>query len=393
MRKFFLKRHIVFCCYVIVALGASLQLYLLSPNVAIAPPYTLYNNYVIFRQSFYHLIAGHNLYIFYDTEHWDLYKYSPTFALLMGLLVKLPDIVQLTIWNTANALLLYVAIRQLPYSNRTLSVLLWFVLLELLTSMQNSQSNALMAGLMIGTYCMFEKGMIKAAAFLVVMAALIKIYGAVVFCLFLFYPGKRRFIAWCVILATGMAALPLLVTPLHTLLWQYHNWAQMMIADEASCMGISVMGWLHTWFGAGESVRPFVNIVGIAMFLLPFTRWRLYKKDAYKLLMLAHMLVWVVIFNHKAESATYVIVMVGIGIWYFLRKRGRGCKVLLWTVFIFTSLSSTDIFPPYIHEHIFIPYVIKAVPCILAWVVIMAEILTIKEATLNLASYKLHGEL
>jgi len=44
--------------------------------------YSHYNNYIIFKQSFYHLIAQKDLYIHYPQEQYDLFKYPPTFALL-----------------------------------------------------------------------------------------------------------------------------------------------------------------------------------------------------------------------------------------------------------------------------------------------------------------------
>ena len=45
--------------------------------------YTHYNNYIIFKQSYFHLIENKDLYTLYPNEHWDYYKYSPTFSLLM----------------------------------------------------------------------------------------------------------------------------------------------------------------------------------------------------------------------------------------------------------------------------------------------------------------------
>lgn len=46
-----------------------------------------YNNYVIFKMSFPHLVNNEDLYIVQPEEHWDLYKYTPTFAVLFrGLL-------------------------------------------------------------------------------------------------------------------------------------------------------------------------------------------------------------------------------------------------------------------------------------------------------------------
>jgi hypothetical protein len=45
---------------------------------------------------------------------------------------------------------------------------------------------------------------------------------------------------------------------------------------------------------------------------------------------------------------------------------------------VFTCLSFTDIFPPFIKEHFVRPYAIKAVPCIILWVVLIYQLLTLK---------------
>ena len=104
----------------------------------------------------------------------------------------------------------------------------------------------------------------------------------------------------------------------------------------------------------------------------------MYKEAVFKMLILASMLIWVVIFNHKAESPTYIIAVAGVGIWYFATPRAGWRTILLFTVLVFTSLSNTDLFPPYIKEHFFMPYTIKAVPCIIAWGVVFVELMLLK---------------
>ena len=150
IRSLLLNQWALLVVYAIFAIVASVQLVLVGPHIFEGHTYTDYNNYIIFKQSFSHLIQGDNIYRLYPNEQWDLYKYSPTFALFMGLLAHLPDMVGLSIWNLLNALTLFAAIQILPFKRNIQSLLLWFVLLELLTSMQNAQSNGLMAGLMIG---------------------------------------------------------------------------------------------------------------------------------------------------------------------------------------------------------------------------------------------------
>lgn len=364
--------------YCALAVLVAIQLVGLGTHVSGGHVYTEYNNYVIFKQSFHHLLQGKNLYIVYPDEQWDLYKYSPTFALVMGSLAWLPDLVGLAMWNLLNAVVFIWAVQLMPFNSKTRSLLLWFAALESLTSLQNAQSNGLMAGLIIAAYAHLQRGKPQWATLWIVIATFIKVYGAVGFCLFLFYPDKIKAALYAVLWTVVIAAMPLAVTSAQALVWQYRNWGVMMGQDEAASYGLSVMGWLHSWFGVSSGKR-LVTIAGLALFLLPFCRWQLYRNNVYRLLILASVLIWVIIFNHKAESPTYIIAIAGAGIWYFASPRTTWRKWALAIVFIFTSLSPTDLFPPVVRNQLFMPYTIKAVPCILLWCVILAELMTMKQ--------------
>ena len=76
--------------------------------------YSHYNNYIIFKQSFCHLIAQKDLYVHYPQEQYDLFKYPPTFALLFAPFSVLPDVFGYPLWTAINLLLPVVAIHQLP---------------------------------------------------------------------------------------------------------------------------------------------------------------------------------------------------------------------------------------------------------------------------------------
>jgi Glycosyltransferase family 87 len=337
---------------------------------------TEYNNYRIFTASFYHLIHGQNLYGIYPAEHWDLFKYSPTFALFMGFMAWLPDMVGLFLWNLLNMMVMYVAIRRLPFSNKAQCLMLWYLGNELITALANTQSNGLMAGLMILGFACLHRGRVASAALWLALAVYIKPYAAIGFCVFLFYPGKARVAGYILLYAALLALLPLVVTPWHTLCWQYQNWVALIRADAAASTGLSVSGWLHTWFGLGD-VRAIVTAVGGLLFILPFARLNIYRNDTFRLLTLASLLVWVVIFNHKAESPTYAIALSGIAIWYAAMPHTFWRTALFLFIFVFTSLSTTDLFPAYLRTHFIDPYVIKAVPCIIGWVVILIELLSL----------------
>lgn len=339
---------------------------------------TEYNNYIIFKYSYFHLLEGKNLYGLHPERHWDFFKYSPTFALLVAPMAYLPDVIGLSIWNILNAIAVFFAVRMLPFKERTQSLMLWFVAMELLTCLQNNQSNGLMCGLMIAAYGSMHRGKPIWATLWLVLAAYIKVYSVIGFCLMLFYPGKVRFMAYAAMWTVLLWALPLLVTPLHTLLWQYQNWKDLISADAAAAVGMSVAGWLHTWFGL-DDVKGAVSIVGIVLFLVQFVRVDMYKNEAYRLLIVASMLVWVVIFNHKAESPTFIIAVAGVAIWYYVQPKVTWRLAILVLVFVFTSLGTTDIFPREVRDAFIRPYTMKAVPCIIAWCAILADLLLLKK--------------
>src|SRR5215217_6683029 len=68
------------------------------------------NNFSIFRAASLHLLHGQDLYGPYPAEHFDFYKYSPTFALLFLPFALPPFAVAMALWNALNAGALYVAI-------------------------------------------------------------------------------------------------------------------------------------------------------------------------------------------------------------------------------------------------------------------------------------------
>jgi hypothetical protein len=79
------------------------------------------------------------------------------------------------------------------------------------------------------------------------------------------------------------------------------------------------------------------------------------------------MLIWVIIFNHKAESATFIIASSGVALWFFSSPKSYLNILLAILVLVFTILSPTDLFPTYLRTHYVIPYLLKVFPCILVW--------------------------
>jgi len=366
----------LFIAYIVFALFASNQTYFLPKSwFTNGHFYAHYNNYLIFKHSFFHLIDYKDLYILYPNEHWDYYKYSPSFALLFAPFTLLPDYFGLILWNLLNAFVLFFAIYSFPKINdRSKQYILIFMLIELMTSMQNSQSNGLIAGLIILSFALLENEKYFLATLFLVFCVYIKLFGIVAFSLLLLYPKKTKVIGYSAFWVLIIGILPYFVISFHQLTFLYSSWIGLLKADHSISYGYSVMGWLKTWFGA-DFPKMYVVLAGAVLFCIPLFRVKLYKEFSFRALLLSSILIWIVIFNHKAESPTFIIAISGCAFWYFPRVRTIENLILIILVFIFTSLSPTDIFPREIRIGIFQHYAIKAVPCILIWLKLIYEMI------------------
>lgn len=337
--------------------------------------YTNYNNYIIFKQAFFHLLDGKDLYIMYPAECWDLFKYSPAFALFMGVFAWLPDIAGLTLWNLLNAMVLWYGFATIPQAtNRQKTFMLLFVFIELLTSIQNAQSNGLIAGLILLAFNKLENGDVRWSSLFITLTVFIKLFGLVAFALFLLYKQKPKFILWSIAWTLLLLVLPIVVSGYDGLLAQYQSWWKMLKEDHSASVGLSVMGWLQTWFGYNGS-KTLITLGGVALFCLPLIKVQQYSDYTFRLLLTASVLLWVIIFNHKAESPTFVIAIVGAALWYFMQPKNTAALVLIVLAFVFTSLSPTDLFPPPVRKQFIEPYVLKAVPCIFIWGVLIYQMM------------------
>ncbi|HRI59376.1 MAG TPA: glycosyltransferase family 87 protein [Saprospiraceae bacterium] len=379
MKHFWKDTRFIWAAYVLAAVAVSVQKLTQGGREG---GYTSYENYVIFKNAFPHFVQGLNPYAAFPAEQWDLFKYSPAFALFMAPFAALPDWLGLPLWNLLNALVLLAAILKLPVLTDNQRVFMaWFVYIELITSMQNSQSNGLTAGLMLWVFIAFERGKAWQAAGYVAASAFIKIFGIFAAVLALLYPNRWKFSAWLAAWTVFLTLIPVLgASPSH-LRQVYEWWWELLRNDHEASVGLSVQGWLQTWFGWMPS-KTGVTLAGLVIFLLsvfavyraPSTVYRL-PSTVQSTLACASLLIWVVIFNHKAESPTFVIAMCGVALWWCTAEKKLWEKVLLWVTFVLVSLSPTDIFPSGVRREIVQPYVLKAVPCIVIWCVITWKML------------------
>ena len=338
------------------------------------------NNFLIFDASFRNLRAGRDLYAPHHDLYIDLFKYSPAFAVLFAPISVLPDTLGIVLWDALNTMLLAVAIvRVLP--DRRGDVVLALTFLEMFGSMQHSQSNSLLAALVILAFLALEAERPIRAAIALAIGTAVKIFPIAGAAMALPHRRRVRFaIALGVVLA-AVLALPFLAVAPHEVTAQYASWMTLLprdaVADTIAGRGMHTGGvpeLAHLWFGVRAS--PFaIEVIGAVLLLLPlFARWKQWTDPDFRLRFLSSLLVFLVIFNHRSESPSFVIAMVGIAIWYAASVPDALTISVMVAAFIIVSLGASSAVPNAVRVGVVMHYRLKTLPCVIAWLVIQAEL-------------------
>lgn len=337
---------------------------------------THFQNFLIFREATNNLFAENDLYlnVQYGNIQLDLFKYSPAFALLFAPFAIMHLFFGYLFWNLLNTLALFFALKYFKIAENKKWLILLLVLIDLLTSLQNSQSNGLMAALMIAAFNSFENKKPQYASWLIVCSVFIKLFSVVAFLLFLIYPNKRKFVTHSILAFIVFATLPLIVVSVSQLGFLYQSWWSMLKGDQEISWGISIMGILKSWANI-EVSKTVVQLAGGLILCLPLFWIKTFQEQKQRVLFLSSILIWVIIFNHRAESNSFVIAMCGIVLWYFNSDYAKWKVALLFFSVLFISLSPTDLFPRFIRTNFIVPYCLKALPALIVWIIIQKELL------------------
>jgi hypothetical protein len=328
------------------------------------------NNFAVFRSATENLLAGRDLYAAHPEQHFDYYKYSPTFALLFAPLAVLPFALAFFCWSLLNALLLWYALdRLLPERPATLAVGL--IYLEVLFAMQYGQSNALVAALIILAFVALEGGRQAAGAGEIVLGASIKLFPLAAVSFGVFHPRRLRFALLVAAGALALGLLPALVVGPHELAAQYRSWRAIEAADAQQVhRGYALMQYLYLWFGLDWPNWP-VQLAGTALLLLPVALGRARWPDPdFRRLFLCALLAYVVLFNHQSERATFVIAYAGIVIWYVGGPPDRLRSAVMAFTLAVMVISDVEIVPRWVKTDFLIPARVKGLPCLVAWLAI-----------------------
>ena len=354
---------LVAALWMLAVVAASVQQSVLHQN----------NNFLIFRAAALHLLHGQDLYAAYPSLHFDFYKYSPTFALLFLPLAVLPIALAMLLWNALNAGVLYVALGMvLP--RRGALVARGIVFLDMLGSLQNVQSNALVAGLIILTFAGYERRHTVLSSLASDAGIVIKLFPLASVSFAIFHPRKLRVALAVTLGLIALVLLPLLVTSPSVLLGQYASW-RAIEAKDALERGFTVMQMTELLFHQGWPNWP-QQVAGTLLLVAPvLARHQRWGEWSFRLSYLCSVLVFCVIFNHQSESPTFVIAAAGAGIWFAaLHRPSRAEWALFAFIVVCTILASSEAMPGVIRREFFTRYHFKTVPCVALWIVLQARL-------------------
>lgn len=332
------------------------------------------NNFAIFRASFWHLVHGQDLYAWYLKEHWDLFKYSPTCALLFAPFAALPYGAGLTLWNLVNAIVLSGAVVML-LPGRAGAAALFVMLLEAFGALQNTQSNALIAGLIVLAVVALERERIFGGALAIISAAAIKVFPLSAGIFGLLTPNRRKHVMWCAVLGTVFVLLPLLVTSPTQLMVQYDSWFAVQKQD-ATKVGMAWLGGLiELMLGRAIPHSP-VQLAGVAWIVASawMARDRWMEDPIVRRLLLASLLIFSVVFNHMAESPSFVIAYTGVGIWWAAMPRARWRDAMVLLIVLLGSIGGSDLVPRHIRVQWHGRIQLKAIVTLVGWFALQVDL-------------------
>ena len=331
------------------------------------------NNFLIFRAASIHLQQSQDLYAAYPALHFDYYKYSPSFALLFLPFAVLPFALSMLLWNALNAGVLWVAMGMvLP--RRGALIARAIVFLDMLGSLQNVQSNALVTGLIILTFIAYERRHTVLGSLAAGAGTVIKLFPLAGVSFAIFHPRKLRVAIAVTLGMTALVLLPLLVTSPATLLAQYASW-RAIESKDALDRGFTVMQMVQLVLRQDWPNWP-QQLGGVLFLVAPvLVRRERWHEWSFRLAYLCSVLVFCVIFNHQSESPTFVIAAAGAAIWFAaLERPSRGEWALFGFVVVCTILASSEAMPRAIQRAVFDQYHFKTVPCIVLWIVLQVRL-------------------
>ena len=173
------------------------------------------------------------------------------------------------------------------------------------------------------------------------LATFVKLYGIVGFAFFFFSKNKLKFILWAFIWTVLFFVAPMLISTPAFIIQSYVDWFNELV------------------YKAAKNVRLDIN--------------NDYQDIRFRMYLLCLVLIMTVIYTTSAESPTYIIAFPAVCIWFVMQPNTKWVNIVFIFALLLTSFSYSDLFTPYVRDHIIRPYSLKALPCFIVWIIIIVQ--------------------
>ena len=337
-------------------------------------------DYSIFYHSFWHAWQQMPLYIIYP-EDGNYFLYGPLFTVLMAPLAVLPYQLGRLLWMLIITVVPFWSIRKTCFTRYQQVFILWFVAAEAYLCTLDSESNSLILAILIFSFYLIDKEEDRWAALLIALGTTTKLFGIVGLAFLPFSHHKLKLIGWTAAWTAILLVLPMLVFGVDYISQQYMAWYDVLVHKNelnqfAAGQNVSLLGIVRKVSGCATYSDLWLMIPGMVLFALPYLRFKQYKHAAFRQTILASVLMFIILFSTSSENYGYIIAMTGVAIWYTAApwKRDKWDVALMVLAFIFTSMSSSDLFYKPLWREVIKPYSLKALPVTIIWLKLTYEL-------------------
>ncbi|MXV15165.1 glycosyltransferase family 87 protein [Hufsiella ginkgonis] len=342
------------------------------------------NNFLIFKYTYFHALNGQNLYDLYPANYYDSNHYGPLFSLVIAPFALLPKGIDMYAWQVCMVLIFFAAVNKLPIRVKEKLFLMVICSQELHISLLEFQTNSAVAAMIMLTWICIENKKDFWAALFIVAGFYIKLYGIVGLAFFFFSDNKKVLVQSLIFWGAALFVAPMAIFSPSFVVQSYNDWYHSLVfknlQNEAITnpyQDISVMGMIRKISGNGEIPTLPVLLAGMFLFSLPYLRVDRLSNRPFRLMMLSSVLLFTVLFSTGSEHATYIVAFAGIGIWFVTLKRSwdKWQWAFFLVVMYFGSLFYSDLSTYHFRAQIMRPYALKALPCLLVWLAISAQLI------------------
>ncbi|PSL49509.1 uncharacterized protein DUF2029 [Chitinophaga niastensis] len=343
------------------------------------------NNFLIFKNVFFHVLHQQQLYIHYPAEYYDVNLYGPVFSFMIAPFAGFENHLGAMLWALSGAAALFYAIRQLPLTRIQQNIILLLCSQELMGASGWFQLNQFVGAFIILTFTATIKGKDLWAAFFIVLGTLTKFYGIVGLAFFFFSPNPRRFIAGLFLWGGVLFALPMIISSPQYIINCYYEWFAAIVHKNELNVGVNTLfqdisagGLIKRIFHIPWLSNTAVLIPAFLLFLLQYSRLEFRYNSRYRLYILCSTLMFPVLFSTSSESPTYIIAIPAICIWYVMQPATKWNNIFIFFSILLVSFSHSDVVTPWVRTNLAVPYALKALPCLVLWLMIAYDIFTKK---------------